>query len=326
MKCIKIPLLLVVLLAGVFLTGIAGADEGPDYANPAHWLSLPVYTETEVDVFYLYPAVWRRDLPDEPDICRIDNPSMTEVAAAAFQAQATAFEGVGDIYAPYYRQVDAVSFFSLPQGEREKLVGGIPKEDVIAAFDYYIRNFNHGRRFFLAGHSQGSNLLLRLLSEYMKENPEVYGRMIAAYVIGCAVTDGYMRENPHLRFAEGAADTGVIISYSTEAPEVRQRNPVAAPGANVINPISWTRGETPATAEESAGSYLPDKEGKFVQVEKYADARIDKSRGVIVCSTADVDSLAPGGGVFGRGVFFLHDYSLYYFDLRKNAALRAGVF
>ena len=37
-----------------------------------------------------------------------------------------------------------------------KFLGEIPKADVFAAFDYYIKHYNNGRPFILAGHSQGS--------------------------------------------------------------------------------------------------------------------------------------------------------------------------
>jgi hypothetical protein len=322
----KSRLFLFVLLAGVILAGSASANEAPEYADARLWLSLPVYTETDVDVFYLYPTAWKKADNDETNICAIDNPSMLKGAKAAFDRQATAFEGVGDIYAPYYRQVDAAYSLSLSLAEQEKLVGGIPKEDAFAAFDYYIKNYNLDRPFILAGHSQGSNILLYLLSEYMKEHSAVYERMVAAYVIGYSVTDEYLDQNPHLRFAEGPDDTGVIISYNTEAPEFKGNNPVVLPGANVINPISWTREETPATREESFGSTLPNEKLEFVPVGQYADARVDKTRGVLICSTADVDKLAPGNPVFGRGVYHSFDYPFYYFDIRENAANRTKAF
>ena len=88
----------------------------------------------------------------------------------------------------------------------------------------------------------------------MKENPKVCDRMIAAYVIGYSITPGYLAQNPHLKFAEGPDDTGVIISYNTEAPNVVGNNPVVLPGAMAINPISWTREESLAKAEENLGS------------------------------------------------------------------------
>ena len=57
----------------------------------------------------------------------------------------------------------------------------------------------------------------------MKDHPEVYSRMIAAYVIGNPVTQASLDNNPHLKFATGPDDTGVIISYNTEAPNVMEK-------------------------------------------------------------------------------------------------------
>ena len=143
--------------------------------------------------------------------------------------QATAFETFANIYAPYYRQVDARYSLSQPLAEQDKIIGGIPYSDARAAFDYYIKNCNGNRPFILAGHSQGSNVLIYLLSDYMKENPKVYARMIAAYIIGYSVTDSYLARNPHLKFAAGPDDTGVIISYNTEGPVASMASPVVLP-------------------------------------------------------------------------------------------------
>lgn len=297
-----------------------------DYSKSENWLSLPDSVDKNVDIFYLYPTAWQKVDPNEPNICAIDNPSMLIGSKAAFDRQATAFEPVGNIYAPLYRQGDATYSLSLTLAEQEKFIGGIPKEDAFAAFDYYIKNYNKGRPFILAGHSQGSNILVFLLSEYMKKNPKVYSRMVAAYVIGYSVTDEYLAKNPHLKFAKGADDTGVIISYNTQAPTIEGKNPVVLPGANVINPITWTREEKLATAEEGLGSTLPNKELKFIPVGKYADARIDKSKGVLICSTADVEKLSPGNKVFGKGIFHSFDYPFYYFNIRENAAKRTESF
>jgi hypothetical protein len=152
-------------------------------------------------------------------------------------------------------------------------VGGIPKADAFAAFDYYINNYNNGRPFILAGHSQGSNVLVYLLAKYMKAHPDVQKRMVAAYVIGYSVTD-----------------------------------------------------ETLATAEQGLGSTLPNSNLKFIPVGKYADAQIDKTKDVLVCSTADVTKLSPGNAVFGKGVFHSFDYPFYFFNIRENADNRVKYF
>ena len=206
-------LLLLTIFTGVFVAadGIA-APIATDYSKPEHWLAMPVVLDKKVDVFYLYPTAWLKVDKNEANICEINNPTMRIGSKAAYGRQATAFEPLGNMFAPFYRQAD------LSPVEREKVIGGIPTLDAVAAFDYYIKNYNHGRPFILAGHSQGSNVLSNLLAGYMKEHPEVQSGMIAAYVIGYSVTGEYLAKNPHLKFAEGPEDTGVIVSYNTNRP------------------------------------------------------------------------------------------------------------
>ena len=112
-------------------------------------MSVPVVVDKKVDVFYLYPTSWHKLSPDESNICRIDNPTMLAGAKVAFGKQATAFEPVGNVYAPFYRQID------LSPVDREKRVGGIPTSDAVAAFDYYIKHYNQDRPFILAGLPRG---------------------------------------------------------------------------------------------------------------------------------------------------------------------------
>jgi hypothetical protein len=303
-------------------------QEATDYSKPEHWLSLHYSAAKEVDVFYIYPTVWQNDpqVPNEksaPHICRIDNPSMLIGSKGAFESQATAFETVGNIYAPYYRQVDAGYALSLGIEKRDELLRGIPKTDIFTAFDFYIKHYNRGRPYILVSHSQGSLLMRFLLSEYMKENPEIYKRMIAAYVIGYSITKDFLENNPHLKFAEGPADTGVIISYNTEAPTIEGTSFLVLPGAIAINPITWTVEEIPATVEQSLGSRI-DFDGTYVDKFKYADARVDKKRGVVICNV-DPATL-PAKTHWAKGIYHTHDYGLYYYNLRENAANRTKQF
>jgi hypothetical protein len=328
----KILLLFIALF--VSLTLVACGDDSKsepkatDYSKSEHWLSLPAVVDKEVDVFYLYPTAWQKVNTTDPNICEIDNPSMLIGSAAAFARQATAFETVGNIYAPYYRQADAAYVLALPLAEHDAVIAGIPTLDAVAAFDYYIKHYNNGRPFILAAHSQGSNVLINLLAGYMKDHPDVYSRMVAAYVVGYSVSDEYLAKNPHLKFAEGPDDTGVIISYNTQAPDVvAGTNPVVSPGGLVINPITWTRDETLATTAEGLGSFMPDPVTKvFSQVPQYADAKIDKTNGVLICSTADENALYSLSGALGKGVYHSFDYPFYYYNLRENAANRTNKF
>ena len=189
----------------------------PDYAHRANWLAHPTHPKRKIDVFYLYPTSYFKTSPSQPVISTIDDSAMVAGAKRSFGQQATAFSTVANIYAPYYRQADAVTVLTSPLATQAQIIGGVPAHDAIAAFSYYIQHDNHGRPFILAGHSQGSNVLLFILSRYLKDHPAVYRRMVAAYVIGYGVTRTYLTQNPQLRFANGADDAGVIVSWNTEA-------------------------------------------------------------------------------------------------------------
>ena len=147
-------------------------------------------------------------------------------------------------------------------------------------------------------------------------------------MIGSPITAAYLAANPHLKFAEGPDDTGVIISYNTEAPDVIPANNPVLMGmvGLVINPITWTRDETLATTAQGLGSFMPNSSLQFVPVPQYADARIDQANGVLICSTADENALYPFTSGLGLGVYHSFDIPFYYFNLRANAANRVSRF
>ena len=331
----SIAIIIVAVLIGCGGSGVVASiasASGPntiDYSQSRYWLSLPASPAKSVDIFYVYPTVWKKASGD-PQICEINNTSMVAGATRQFQAQATAFEPVGNIFAPYYRQA-STDILTLPFDQQQAIVKGIPKTDVFAAFDYYIKNLNNGRPFILAGHSQGSNILVYLLSEYMGQHPDVYRRMIVAYVIGYSITPEYLVQNPHLKFATGPDDTGVIVSYNTEAPVLQMpENPVVLPGALVINPITWSTDETLAPASQNAGSVQLNPDATVVldsvPVMNYADAKIDTSRFALICSSVDQQSLVAISQMAALGVYHNFDYDFYYFNLRQNAMNRVNKF
>jgi len=178
-------------------------------------------------------------------------------------------------------------------------------------------------------------VLANLLATYMKTHPRVYARMVCAYVPGYPIQRSYLRQHPLLKFARGAGDTGVILSWNTEAPTIAAPSPVVQPGAVAINPITWTRSQTEANAAQSRGSIelnpatggtpLLNTDGTIKRFRNVADARVDKAKGVVICSTIDASSPAyytPGG--LPMGVLHKFDYPLYFFSVRANAADRVA--
>ena len=337
-------LLVIVLLIGLIAGCTSSSNTGKssssatsstgqttNYASKANWLALPSSTAAtkKVDVFFLYPTVYQQANSSAPMVCAINNPQMQTGAKAAFSRDATVFEPLANIYAPWYQQA-AIQVLSLPQAQQQSIVGGQPTSDCVAAFDYYIKHYNKGKPFILASHSQGSNIMANLMAQYMKKNPKVNKRMLAAYVPGWSFTPQYLSQNPELKFAEGPDDTGVIVSYNTTSPAPQMPDPVVLPGAMVINPITWTRSETLATAAQNLGSIsvgsdgypVMDAQGNPQKVLNFADAQIKTSTGTLICSTVNPSVIAPGNPLVGAGIYHTFDIPFYYFDLRANAANR----
>ena len=286
--------------------------------------TLPEATK-DVDCFYVYPTEYNDASEGASTFADINDTNMRTTAGRTYLVQGTAFEEVANVFAPYYRQVNMQALISLPTTERNAALSSIPKTDILAAIDYYFKNLNGGRPFILASHSQGSIMQSFVLAEYMKAHPEYLKRMIAAYVIGYSITKDYLKVNPHLKFAEGSDDTGVIISYNTEAAG-NENNIVVLPDAISINPINWKRDDTYASAEENLGGYLFNYETKKLEIVPHAaDAQIDLKRGVVITTTKVVEPVS-GLTAFGTGSYHENDYDLYYNNIKANVAKRVAAY
>ena len=144
----------------------------------------------------------------------------------------TLTSGKLNYYSPYYRQCSLQSFAS----DSAAIRFNIALDDVRRAFAYYLEHQNNGRPFVLAGFSQGAMIARELLKE-MDES--VFQRMVAAYLIGIKLSADDLAENPHIRPAKGADDTGVTICYNSMRGE--DANYPSDNGSNVlaINPVNW---------------------------------------------------------------------------------------
>lgn len=302
-----------------------------DYSKKRNWLSLPNNKDKAVDLIFLYPSSCMDPLANT--ICSINNPIMRFMAQHHLVQQAGAFEPVANIFAPYWRQVNGTKLSKMSFDEVDQAEWAEPRTDVYAALDYYFKNLNQGRPYFLAGHSQGSRLSYMVLAEYMKEHPDYYANMIAAYCIGDALTKSYLEENPHVKAAQGADDLGVVVSWNTEGPANKGKDSlVVAPGAISINPLNWCVDETPAGPELNLGSFVPHLINSGMdELSIKADAVIDQERGTIIVTNPEFEKyniIALFGmddleTVFGPASYHGCDYSFFYMNIRDNARLRA---
>jgi predicted esterase len=301
------------------------AIKASDYSNTDNWLAKPTEITSQADVFMLYPTAYAQKNENSSPVAKIDNPTMRAGAQVFLATQGSAFDTSGNVYAPYYRQLDAKWLLTKSKEEQAQYTDGVPKADVMAAFDYYIKHENNNRPFILVGHSQGARMLKAIMYDYFKNNPGVSDRMIAAYVLGQSVTQQEMNDNPQVKFATGPDDTGVVISYNTVAPDFTGTLPTWDEGALAINPINWRTDGTPATAEENLGSYVRNDNGDYSKVMNLADATVDGTRGLVVSSTVDkakYEMPESTRKIFPAGSFHNNDISFYYYNLQQNAENR----
>lgn len=218
-----------------------------DYSKKKNWMVLPKKPKKpakKVDCIWLYPTACM-----SPDFIGGVNAIMKKMAGDNYKQNGPIFEKHCNVYAPYYHQLSAMKFNDLTDREIFDIEKNEPRTDVYAALDYYFEHYNNGRPYVLAGHSQGACLLVYVLTEYMKLHPEYYDRMVAAYCVGYGMSKEQLAENPHIKPAAGPDDTGVLLSWNTEAPgNVGQHNFVIVPNAYIINPLNWKTDETPAKA------------------------------------------------------------------------------
>jgi pimeloyl-ACP methyl ester carboxylesterase len=291
-----------------------------DYSDPGNWLASGAGGSKSVDVFFLYPTSWRAAYGAYP-IAAVDNAEMRQWADHYLKTCASAFATAGNIYAPYYRQFDASFIISQQPKDNIAFFSGVPLSDVAAAFEYYIEHHNKGKPFILAGHSQGSLVLAALLTTYLKDRPDIYDRMIAAYLIGMPFPQELYDAFPHLKPARNADDLGVIITYNTRSSVVDGKNPFAYSKNVLINPISWATDDAYAPAADSRGGIEVLGRGTFVGVPHLSDAKIDPETGTLI-SNADREKFSSekaSRAYFPLGVLHENDIPLYYYDRRATA-------
>ena len=305
-------------------------EKATDYSQKSNWLSQPEITK-DVDAFYIYSTSYFESSFEKgaSDYASLDNAEMREGAQQEYVDQATVFEESCNVFTPWYRQFGMryASEVMAKTGSLDEAIAGVLYSDITAALDYYFEHCNQGRPFIIAGHSQGSAIVRYVLKHYFKEHPDYYKRMVAAYAIGYSITKDDLKDYPHLKFATGETDTGVIISWNTESPANEgQKNGVVLPGAISINPINWKRDETYAPAEENLGGYYYNEEKKQMEkVPHVADAQVNLKRGTVITTVKNVPPVT-GTDFFGPGSYHEDDYELYFFNLKANVAARVAAY
>lgn len=240
MKKLQISIIVLAITACLFASCSKEKDDGIthiNYADTTYWYSIGDENR-EADVFYVYPTVSTLSFVDN-DSSWYANISLPEVRQEANSNQK--FNKLlyyeYNFYAPYYRQMIFDAYHQPEEALNE--IAQTPVADIKDAFQYYMTNFNHGRPFFLVGHSQGSQMLIELLKNGMTDAQRK--QMLAAYCIGFQISDQELAQYPEaLKSAVDSCMQGVVIFNSVS--DIAAVSPLMKNTVVGINPLTWTEG------------------------------------------------------------------------------------
>jgi len=219
-----------------------------DYADTTYWYSCGDESHA-ADVFYVYPTVATYSFVENGSswFADITRPEMREEANGNQRFNMMLY-GEYNFYAPYYRQM----IFEAYQQPASMLVQLVetPAQDIRDAFQYYMTHYNHGRPFFLIGHSQGSQVLIELLKKGM--TAEQRQQMVAAYCIGYHVYAEELNAYPDaLKPATDSIMQGLVVFNSVTDTTAIGR--VSRGDVVGINPTTWTMATDTIPAEYHLG-------------------------------------------------------------------------
>lgn len=345
----------------------------PDYADLQNWAAHPKVENkshfapegfkskqatAKADVFFLHPTTFFGNTTWNAPIS--DAASKEFVDELIMPGQASVFNAACRVFAPRYRQATFYSF--LEGGTNGQQALELAYSDVLRAFDYYMKHENNGRPFFLAGHSQGTLQLMRLLEERI-ENSDIRQQFIAAYAIGFRFpTDKFEQAFKNLKPSQSATDTGCIIAWDTyvtygKPGQRMERSQIwysTADGEGkwerrsykkplCINPLNWTIEHGIAEKNKNKGAvnitFAPTKKAIILggshepiglkalslsaPYEAEVSAEIRKDNFLYVSEPPHAFFRKM---LLPRGNYHMYDYALFYMDMRANIVQRLEAF
>ena len=300
------------------------------HGDPALWTPAGYQPATapEAAIFFIHPTSF---LNGQRWNAPLDDADANARAELFLRGQATAFNEVGAIWAPRYRQATFGAFLTTKE-EAQKAVD-LAYRDVVAAFDQFLKEAGD-RPIILAGHSQGGLHLTRLLHERIAGTP-LAKRIVAAYVVGWPVSKTADLPRMGLPECAKADQAGCILSWQSfaepadpalildayDATNGFTGAPRRATAMVCTNPITGTP-DAAAPATANLGTLVPDKDlGDATIVAGQVPARCE-GRGLLMIGSPP----ALGSYVLPGNNYHVYDYSLFWANVRADAARRLAAF
>jgi hypothetical protein len=291
----------------------------PDKNDPADRTPCPnvkdEQSSAQVDVFFLYPTTYTGALRHQRDwnAAVEDSKTNKKTDEGTILFQASIFNGAGRVFAPRYRQAHLTAFYGKDKKSAKQALD-LAYSDTKAAFEFYLKNWNGGRPFIIASHSQGARHAMFLLRDVV-EGTDLQHQLVAAYLVGWPVRDDFFQQ---LEPCQTPQETGCYCTWRTWNRDYALKKNPPRDGVVCTNPLTWT------TAE---GQYAPKSENLGGVVRPFCAIRpqivdAEVRGGVLLASKPKF----PGSAFFRAKNYHVGDLNLYYMNVRENAQARAGAF
>lgn len=298
----------------------------PDYSQSQSWAALPWtddaadncpdgledrQSEAPADVFYIHPTTYTGRTADgrwNGDVQDVQLRQKTSERPIRFQA--SIFNAAGRVFAPFYRQAHLQAYFTEDTVSARRAFA-LAYEDVARSFEYYLEHYNEGRPIIIAAHSQGATHGQRLLKNFFDGKP-LQQQLIAAYLVGMPIRRTAFEV---LQPCVDEQQTGCYVSWRTfrKGAAPRQQDTTVV----VVNPLTWTMGDTLAPASANRGAVLRP-------FEKVRPGNVSAQvHGPVLWSSKPS---FPGSFLLRRKNYHIGDYNLFYLDVRENAVVRSRAF
>jgi len=138
---------------------------------------------TGIDVFWVHPTQLTNPSSIPSNVALDDQPY--SLISSTIIAQGALLGKYGRFFAPRYQQATPASFLDDNYSDSARAVALLTAyNDVKAAFEHYLNNYNNGNKIILAGHSQGAFLLAMLLRDVFDNNPTLREKLLTASLGG----------------------------------------------------------------------------------------------------------------------------------------------
>jgi hypothetical protein len=304
----------------------------PDIPNdPSLWTppGMKRSGQMRAEVFFIHPTSY---LQKSRWIAPLDDPESQWRARLFVQSQAGAFNDIGEVWAPKYRQATFGAFLTTKADAARAL--DFAYRDVLAAFEAFLRQVPKDRPIILAAHSQGSYHLTRLLAERIKGHAEAK-RIVAAYVVGWPISVTADLPALGLPACEQPGQARCILSWQSFAepadPKMitdvydatKGETGLSRAGSPMlcVNPVTGVRnGAAPARA--NLGTLIPNEKLTEGRLQAPGVAARCDVRGFLLI--ADPPTLGPY--VLPGNNYHVYDYALFWLNIRRDAAARLATF